>query len=176
MGNSWAYNPAQSQIYGSPTTSSSGTGSGGSSISGNGLFFGQPGQGLGATGTPNAGGKYANAPNQLPSGTQAAQTPNYDPTLGMNSVYSMMNQSPGTMFTQGQDVAPPASPTVVQNGVPIASQITPMSIGNLGATQSYASAPSPLGNYTSGLNTSNLGSWASSPFLAALNNGGKGIA
>ena len=171
-----SYTPAQAQIYGSPSTATAGTATGGqgSPISGNGLFFGAPGDGSSALGTPASGGKNAPAAqNQLPTGTQAAQTPNYDPTLGMNSVYSMMNQAPGSMFTQGQDVQPYVGPSTIQNGVPLASQISPLSIGNLGATQSYASAPSPLGNYTSGLNTSNLGSLASSPFLAALSNGGK---
>ena len=169
--------PAQAQIYGSPVSASSSgtaTGSQGTPISGSGLFFGQPGQGYGALGTPASGGKNASAaPSQLPTGSQSAQTSNYDPTLGMNSVYSMMNQAPGTGFTQGQDVQPYVGPTTIQNGVPLASQISPLSIGNLGATQAYASSPSPLGNYTSGLNTSNLGSLASSPFLSALSTGGK---
>jgi hypothetical protein len=169
--------PAQGQIYGSPVSASSSgtaTASQGTPISGSGLFFGAPGQGYAAMGTPASGGKHAApAANQLPTGNQAAQTPNYDPALGMNSVYSMMNQAPGTMFTQGQDVSPYTDPTVVQNGVPLASQISPLSIGDLGATQAYASSPSPLGNYTSGLNTNNLGALAGSPFLSALANGGK---
>lgn len=164
--------PPQAQIYGSPVTATTtpvgGAGAGGGGISGSGLFFGAPGQGYGPMGTPSAGGKNAPpAQNQIPTGNQAALTPNYDPTLGMNGVYSMQNQAPGSYFTQGQDVQPYVGPATVQNGQPLASQISPLSIGDLGATQGYATAQSPLG-------MSNFNQYG--PFASALMNGGKGYA
>lgn len=162
--------PAGAQIYSNPSSASSSTpptlrgggggfgggfgGGGGqdfnqnqgSQISGSGPFFSAPGQGLGPIGTPSPGGKGAPpAQNQLPGGTQAGLTPNYDPALGMNAIYAQQNQAPGSA------VSSPAPDIVPPSAQPLARQISPLSgfsfqnpfqLGNLGA---FASAQSPFG-------------------------------
>ena len=128
------------------------------------LAFGAPGQDLTQVSQPSPGGKNVAAPpNQLPSGTQGTNAPNFDPALGMNAFYAPWNQQPGT-FTSG--ATPDFGAVQAPQNVPLMSGfgLSPYFLGNY--TNVYGSQQSPFG----------ISPYWQSPFVSAAQTGGKGIA
>ena len=164
----------QTQLYGSTPVDqqSPATATTGSSFSQSspGLMFGAPGDGLSAQGTPAPGGKsgaFGNNPqanNQAPTGVQAAQTTNFDPSLSMNSVYAQ-NPYQGTTSMMASPVPQPYT-NYYQNSTPYSAPVAQDS--TLSSFLNSGSNISALSSY--------LGSSANSPFLSAASNGGKAVA